>query len=390
MNKKLIYILNHYSTNSASHFFHVLNLLEVMANKNVEVVLVIEKCDDILQINNPNIIVIPQQQKIKWLRPFELAKIILNLHSQGYTHIFIRITWVAAVIAILVSFFTQQKTFYWLSGQGGFEAYQKMPFSFDKIKLFFTSRLPFFFIKRYVYRFVTGPESMKDYFVQEGKVAVEKITILYNDIDLNRFKVLSIAQKEDLKLKLGVPSDKKIIFFAHRFSPVRKTMYYIPYVFEKFFAGMDNEYLIVMAGSGPEEKEVQEAVKESSFAKQIILLGNIPNAVIQEYYQIADVFINPTYAEGFPRVLIEAMASGLPVVTTDAGGIRDIVGKSQSEYMVPKEGREAFAQKLVQLAQSESIRKSLSTENLHTVQRFSTEAVADMYINAIFEINQTS
>lgn len=383
--KKLIYILNQYSVNSAGHFFHVINLLETMADMGVEIALIIEKCDDIPEIINPNIKLFAQRNQQKWLRPFELSKIIFKLHKQGFSKIYIRISWVAAIVAIIMSFFTKQQTFYWLSGQGGFEHYKSLKINKTKFKLFFTSRLPFIFIRKFVYRFVTGPESMKDYFIKEGGVNANKIMILYNDIDIKRFTILNDRDKEELKLKLKLPKNKKIIFFAHRFSPVRKTLYYLPFIFENFSKKTDEDYIIIIAGSGPEEQEVRNALIKTCSLKQLFFLGSIPNAIIQEYYQVADIFINPTYAEGFPRVLIEAMASGLPLVTTDAGGIKDILGTEQSRYMVKKDNRNSFAQKLIDLANSSKERTLLINENLSTVQKFSTHAVAKMYIREIFK-----
>lgn len=382
--KKLIYILNHYSKDSHSHFYHVIHLLEEISKHHVDVALVIEKCDDIPEISSPNIMVIPQKVTSKIGRPIELGKIIFALTKQGYRHIFIRISWVAAVVAILVSFISKLKTYYWLSGQGGFENYNKLKWGREKIKLFVSSRIPFAFIKGFITKFVTGPETMKTYFVKVGGVAANKIMILYNDIDVSRFSKVKEEQKQKIKTELGYKENEKIIFFAHRFSPVRKSLFYIPYIFDKAFERMDESYIVVMAGGGPEEAEIKSNIFRSKYADRIRMIGSIPNAQIHDYYQAADIFINPTYAEGFPRVLIEAMASGLPVVTTDAGGIKDIIGERQKEFMVGKEDRDKFADKIVQLCNNEDLRDILSFESLEVVKRFSTERIAKMYVKQIF------
>lgn len=383
--KKLIYILNHYSRDSHSHFFHIINLLEEIAKHNVAIVLVIEKCEDVPEILNPFITVINQKSSSRFQRPFELGKILYKLSKSGYNHAFIRISWLAAIVAIMVSFVSNLKTYYWLSGQGGFENYKKLRWGKEKLNLFITSRLPFIFIKTFVTKFVTGPESMKTYFIEFGKVSASKIIILYNDIDIKRFEILDEKSKDILKLKHGYKKEEKIIFFAHRFSPVRKTLYYLPYIYERFYASIEDNFIIVMAGSGPEEKELKVEVNQSNIKDKIKMLGNIPNAIIQEYYQVADIFINPTYAEGFPRVLIEAMASGLPIVTTDAGGIKDIIGLNQKQYMVDKNDRDTFANKLIELCKNEDQRSILIAENLEEVKKFSTENVAKMYIDKIFK-----
>lgn len=61
MEKKMIYIMNHYSNNSVQHFYHILNLLNTIADKGVEIALVIEKCENTPEINNKNITVICQK-----------------------------------------------------------------------------------------------------------------------------------------------------------------------------------------------------------------------------------------------------------------------------------------------------------------------------------------
>jgi glycosyltransferase involved in cell wall biosynthesis len=82
--------------------------------------------------------------------------------------------------------------------------------------------------------------------------------------------------------------------------------------------------------------------------------------------------------------MIEAMASGLPIVSTDAGGIRDIVGEKQTKYIIDREDRDAFSDKLLELTDAPAVRLALAIENYETAKRFSTERVAGMYIKTIF------
>jgi len=386
---KLVYILNHYSEDTASHFYHILALLREIATRGVQVAIVIEKCSSIPDLSDsPNLFVYPQKRKQRWARPFELMLLLVRLHKIGYTHVFVRISWVAAVVSIITSWFTRQKTWFWLSGQGSFEHYESVGPGFYKLRLFISSRLPFWFIKTFVYRFVTGPESLKDYMVEKGKVREDKIAILYNDVQVSRFTPMSQAAKTAARLSKDISQQSLVILFVHRFSPVRKTSFYLPYLFQHITAdkslNTQQPIVFLMVGSGPEWTRVKEETSRLQIPHVIRWLGDIPNREIQAYYQLADLFINPTWAEGFPRVVLEAMASGMPIVTTDAGGIRDMLGKHQSAFIVPKEDRALFARQCNLLLANASLRNQLSAENSTEVARFDTSVVAQMYIDTLF------
>ena len=222
---------------------------------------------------------------------------------------------------------------------------------------------------------------MKQYYIKHN-VKADKIIILYNDIDISRFFISS--DKEKNKEKLGIPKEEKVILFVHRLSPVRETLFYMPYIIEEFYKNNNTEdYKFYIIGGGSDKDKLEKEIEQKKLSEKVKILGSKPNAVIQDFYSVADIFINPTMAEGFPRVIIEAMAVGLPVVTTDAGGIKDIMPASQQEYIVDKKDRDAFAAKMVELAQLKD-KTDLGRENRNHVIRFSTENVALMYKNTIF------
>ena len=111
--------------------------------------------------------------------------------------------------------------------------------------------------------------------------------------------------------------------------------------------------------------------------------GSVPNRKLDAFYSAATVFIMPSYREGFPRVVVEAMAHGLPIVSTDAGGSRDLFGDRQQEFVVDRDDPVAFAASLATLLHSAELRQALATENLERVKRYSTSAVARMYDKAL-------
>lgn len=378
--KKMIYILNHYSSKSTEHFFHVVNLLDEIANNGVEIVLIIEKSDSIPKIKNSNITVVCQKETKKIQRSIELFKLLKKFTNKGFNKIFIRISISSTLIAILVSKLEKAEVFYWQSGT----TYEIDKInSGNKLSWFLKKYLPFKLLTNNIDYFVTGPESMANYYNEVVGIKKQKIKILYNDIDINRFNGTTIKEKEELRRSMDIPIDQKIILIVHRLSPVRKTNYYLPYIIDKDIFEKNNAKILVI-GDGPEKNELLKNIKEEDKVKFIEFLGSKQNSDIEKYYKIADVFLNPSYTEGFPRVIIEAMATGLPIVSTDAGGTRDLFGKKQLPYIVFKDSRNDLKDTLNMMLNEKIDYSELKNENLESVKRFSTEKVSEMYIKEIF------
>lgn len=386
MNKKLIYILNQYSDDSVLHFYHIKNLLIKIADQGVKILLIIEKCDEIPQIDHDNIKIILQKHKRGLKRALELFNILHEQIKNGYRKIFIRITLNATIVSIIAARVYGAKTYYWQSGTT-YEVDKNKTFLL-KIKWWLFNYSKFWFVKEFTDYFVTGPESMIDYYVNVVKVKKKKMILLYNDIDIKRFTLPTIIEKQALKKELNLGVDSKLILMVHRLSPVRKTDLYIPYIFEGEEINEFNAYLFII-GDGPEKEILTELIKNSEARDRIIMLGPKPNSEIQKYYKAADVFINPSYTEGFPRVIIEAMACGLPIVATDAGGTIDIFGEKQKKYIVDKNCIEDFKKALCDILSNEDEIRELSEENLEIVKKYSTEDVSKMYIERLFNVNIT-
>lgn len=381
MNKKLVYILNHYSNNSVQHFYHVLNLLSSIASKGIEITLVIEKCEDAPHIENSNIHVICQKEENGLQRAFELYRILRRLVGQGYKKIFTRISYNSAIISIVVGKIHRAETYYWLSGTT--LDLDKGKNIVQRFNWLLSSYTRLWIIKKFIDHFVTGPESMVNYYVKELEVSPNKMLMLYNDINLERFRVVENKEKIEIRNELKLNPNELIILMVHRLSPVRRTDKYLPEILNDDFF-INNSVRVLIIGEGPERRIIEEKVQGSLLANRIEFLGSKPNYLIEKYYMAADIFINPSYTEGFPRVLLEAMACGLPIVATDAGGTMDIFGSRQKDFIVSKEDVDLFKHVLKKVIIETSLRLELSRENSERVSEFSTDKVSEMYIREIF------
>lgn len=383
--KKLIYILNSYSQHEASHFEHVFNLLEVIANKGVEISLIIEKLEGSLTVDNKNIKVFSLSSTNPILRQLELYKLIKKLIDQGYVNSFVRISAWATISVSLAHFFNKGESYLWQSGTTH-EYDWSRPLDKHKIKWFISSFVPNLMARELVTWFVTGPELMVDYYTDVVKIPRKKIKLLYNDIQLERFTSSSLANsRKNFIEEHRLDKNVNILLLVHRLSPVRKTLMYLEPLFESMLAQKLDNWVLVIAGAGAELPEAKKLASSLDLTDKVIFLGNVANKEIPILYATADLFINPTFTEGFPRVVIEAMASGLPIVSTNAGGTSQLTGPLQVKYITPKENPKIFVESAIKLLNEPSEWDILRKENLEYVKRFSTENVADMYIRVIFD-----
>lgn len=384
-NKKIVYILNSYSANEASHFHHILNLLVEMENHGCEIVLIVEKMFDKPQLQSSNIKVVGLKCRAFGMRHVELLLRLIYLRSVGFKKFFVRITAVASIIASVVARLSFADSYLWQSGTTYFSDRER-PFSLAKMQWFFFSNIPNYFARTLTKFFVTGPESMIEHYSTYVGVKRQKIKLLYNDVDLKRFdKDDYLGARKQFLESNGLSVDSKIILCVHRLSPVRKTLKYLRCMLESaVHKNWFGDCIFVFVGGGPELDQAKSLVKQYRLTEKFIFLGDKPNHSISKFYSIADVFINPSYTEGFPRVIIEAMAHGLPIVTTDAGGTGDILPEEQDPFIVPNHDFEGFSESLECLLLMQGY-KFLGKHNREFVKKFDTKSVATQYFKEIFD-----
>lgn len=138
----------------------------------------------------------------------------------------------------------------------------------------------------------------------------------------------------------------------------------------------DLEVLVV--GEGPLREEV--ARLGEALGVPLAFLGTVPFEEMPRQYQKADVFVNTSDFDNFPATLIEASACGLPVVTTDAGGIPYMVEDGVSALVVPKGDWQAMAQAILRLLDDPALASRLSENGRRNAERCAWPAVRDQLL----------
>lgn len=140
---------------------------------------------------------------------------------------------------------------------------------------------------------------------------------------------------------------------------------------------------LLIAGDGKEKEEVIRRIKNAKLENSVSLLGYLDSKKLYKVYQESTIFILPSYREGFPRAITEAMNFGLPIVTTPVGGIPDHLQDGVNAFFIKPKDSEAIANAVVGLLNDPELCLGMHCANLAKVQEFKPEKVASKYI-AIF------
>ncbi|MBS0446976.1 MAG: glycosyltransferase [Proteobacteria bacterium] len=144
---------------------------------------------------------------------------------------------------------------------------------------------------------------------------------------------------------------------------------------------------MTIAGSGPEAARLQALAAELGLADCVRFTGRLDRDGMAALYRDADLCVNPSRVDNMPNSLLEAMASGVPVVSTNVGGVPFIVQDRVSALLVASGDPDAMADALVTLIEDRSMRRRLAAAALREVERYSWTRVApvlaDVYRNAL-------
>ena len=197
------------------------------------------------------------------------------------------------------------------------------------------------------------------------KVCPREVSVIPNGISLEKFKVSSRYKKESTRT----------VIFVGRLHPVKGIQYLIEAMTIVHQKMPDTKLIIV--GDGAERSRLEKHVKELDLNDCIQFAGKVPQERIPEFMHQADIFVLPSLSEGFPSVLLEAMASGLPVIATSVGGIPELIDEGINGFLVNIKRPDEIADRILTLMQNDDIRKEMSANNREKAELFTWDMVAD-------------
>lgn len=171
---------------------------------------------------------------------------------------------------------------------------------------------------------ICNAQMVKDEIIERFGVAGDKIHVIYNAISTTQFVPVSEVERSKLRAKLGLPLNATILIYVGSGFERKGLAAAIRAV-----AGT-NRYLVVV-GKDKAEKQYQSLASELGCSERIIFAGMQQDT--RPWYQAADVLLLPTLYDPFPNVILEAMACGLPVITSTTCGGSEFIEPGKNGYV---------------------------------------------------------
>lgn len=201
--------------------------------------------------------------------------------------------------------------------------------------------------------------------------AKKPIAVLSTGINLKAFKKLDEAKKA-LREKLQLPQDSKILLYVGRLTREKN----IEFLLKAFKAATQKsglKVIFLLVGGGPYEQEIKERVKNLEVADAVKFAGLIPHSEIPLYYQGSDIFVFASHTDTQGIVMLEAAASGLPILALKDEAFEGMVFDKQNGFLL-EDSAEIFANHILLLLQNPNLYQRFSENSLKIVQGFSEES----------------
>lgn len=127
---------------------------------------------------------------------------------------------------------------------------------------------------------------------------------------------------------------------------------------------------LTIAGSGPEKQMLTDLVNELDLHDAVTFAGRVENEAIAALYRSADLMINPSLVDNMPISILEALASGVPVVSTNVGGVPYLVKQGETALLVPAQDFMAMSEAILKILNDADLRQRFKEKGFESIQSY--------------------
>lgn len=235
-------------------------------------------------------------------------------------------------------------------------------------------------------RVLTVSCQLRDFHAQRTGFSARKIAVIHNGVDSDQFFSDS-ATRDRVRKELGLSADDLCIGCVGNLFPIKDHRTLLKAVAE--MAHRSTKWRLLMIGEGPELARLQQFVDAHPiWREQVSFLG--ASQRVPELLNAMDVYVLPSLSEGISNSLLEAMATGVPVIATATGGNPEVIVDGESGLLFPCQDHAKLAHHLLQLQAEQHLRIQLGRQAVRRVrQEFSIESMINSYTDLYKSVTRT-
>jgi len=223
-------------------------------------------------------------------------------------------------------------------------------------------------------RVIAVSESTRRYLLDREDLDDASVTMIPNGIDTERFRPSNDGQREKARSELGIPADAFVIGGVGRLVSQKNFLLFLKVasnILKKY-----PEIRFAIAGTGPLDTILRAEAENLGVSSRILFLGHVSNR--QSLYHALDILMITSDFEGTPMTLLEAMASGVPVVASAVDGISEVCSDGVDSLLARPGDSISFEQSLSRIIRDQALRDDFASAGRRTIlERYDIKGITE-------------
>jgi glycosyltransferase involved in cell wall biosynthesis len=232
---------------------------------------------------------------------------------------------------------------------------------------------------------VTGGEKTRRELIERDGLAAPRVAAFPIGLDVEYFR--PAPPGHDLRAELGLPSRQLVVGLISYLRSYKGHEYFVEAA--AMIAAKRDDVTFIIVGEGPEEPSIKKRIEQLGISERVRMLGFREDLL--NVFRSCDVFAIPSVeGDTIPQVLMQALAMGIPVVSTTVGSIPDVVIDGQTGFIVPPRNANALADAIMKLLDDADLRTRIGAQGRSMVERsYSLDKMLDRMEGVYHALVQT-
>lgn len=207
----------------------------------------------------------------------------------------------------------------------------------------------------------------------------KNMVIVPNGMKLDEYTRSHLPAKGIFRAKHGIRTDQQMVLFMGRLN-IKKGLDLLLPAFNKVHEQLPGAILILAGPDDGYQAETEEFIRKHNLGDRIKLVGMLTDTIKKEALADADLFVLPSYSEGFSIAVLEAMTSGVPALVSDRVGFGDYIGRYEAAFLAPLNS-EGVAEGLLKILQDRTYAEAIANRAYNMVtENFDIRVVANQLL----------